>query len=74
MTESEQQAQQQTWSVYAPTKTKEEICEKLDKLNDLIVKESGVEISIPRAKLILLALQNAIEIREPSGYKIGKMK
>ena len=65
-----EQTTQPTWTVYAPEDQKEQINELLHTLNGLIAEEPGVEgMQVQKAKLIILALRQAIELRNPSGLR-----
>ena len=65
-----EQTTQPTWTVYAPEDQKEQINELLHTLNGLIAEETGVEgMQVQKAKLIILALRQAIEVRNPSGLR-----
>lgn len=65
-----EQTTQPTWTVYAPEDQKEQINELLHTLNGLIAEETGVEgMQVQKAKLIILALRQAIELRNPSGLR-----
>ena len=65
-----EQTTQPTWTVYAPEDQKEQITELLHTLNGLIAEETGVEgMQVQKAKLIILALRQAIELRNPSGLR-----
>lgn len=60
----------QTWTVFAPDEQRTEIKKLLDILNGLVAGEAGVEgMQIPRAKLIILGLRTAIELRDPTGLR-----
>ena len=65
-----EQTTQPTWTVYAPEGQKEQINAQLHTLNALIAEETGVEgLQVQKAILIILALRQAIELRNPSGLR-----
>lgn len=62
--------QTQTWTVYAPEEQRKQINDLLAALNGLVANEAGVDgMQIPKAKLIILGLRTAIELRDPSGLR-----
>ena len=62
--------QNQTWTVYAPEEQRQQINDLLAALNGLVANEAGVDgMQIPKAKLIILGLRTAIELRDPSGLR-----
>jgi hypothetical protein len=62
--------QTQTWTVYAPEEQRQQINDLLAVLNGLVANEAGVEgMQIPKAKLIILGLRTAIELKDPSGFR-----
>jgi len=62
--------QTQTWTVYAPEEQRQQINDLLAALNGLVANEAGVDgMQIPKAKLIILGLRTAIELRDPSGLR-----
>ena len=70
MAEEQTTTPSQTWTVYAPDEQKKEINKLLDHLNLLIATEAGVEgMKVPQAKLIILGLRTAIELKDPTGLR-----
>ena len=70
MAEEQTTTPSQTWTVYAPDEQRAEINKHLDHLNRLVATEAGVEgMQVPKAKLIILGLRTAIELRDPSGLR-----
>lgn len=64
------EVQTQTWTVYAPEEQRQQINDLLAALNGLVANEAGVDgMQIPKAKLIILGLRTAIELRDPSGLR-----
>ena len=62
--------QTQTWTVYAPEEQRQQINDLLAALNGLVANEAGVDgMQIPKAKLIILGLRTAIELKDPSGLR-----
>ena len=70
MTQEQTTTPSTTWTVYAPDEQKVKINDLLVHLNRLVSAEAGVEgTKLPKAKLIILGLRTAIELRDPSGLR-----
>ena len=68
--QSEEQRGCDTWTVYAQPEDKKEIKVLLETLNKIIADEAGVDgTHIPKAKLIVLGLRTAIELKNPTGLR-----